>query len=67
MQYISASGKRLAVAGLVLISPVVLLFSGPLAIGISSDVVHLFGAVPTVLALAGTLAIVALYKLHYPH
>jgi hypothetical protein len=66
VQYISASGKTLAITGLILISPVALLFSRPAAIGFSSDMAHLFGAVPASLAVAGAVAMFALYKLHHP-
>ena len=66
MQIVATSAKSVAAAGLVLMSPVVLLFMGPLAIGITSDLVHEVGAVPTALALSGVVALFAVYKLHHP-
>lgn len=65
MQYISASGKTLAAASLVLISPLVLLFAGPAAIGVSRHL-YLPGAAPVSLVLPGAVALFALYKLHFP-
>jgi hypothetical protein len=65
VQYISTSAKTLTAVGLLLISPVVLLFSAPLAIGISTDIVNEIGSVASALGLSGAVAMFALYKLHY--
>ena len=62
----ATSAKSVAAAGFVLMSPIVLLFMGPLAIGITSDLVHAIGAVPTALGLSGAIALFALYKLQNP-
>lgn len=74
MQYVATSAKEIAFGsakgvaalGLLLISPVVLLFAGPLAIGISSDILHEIGGAPASLGLSGAVALVALYKLQHP-
>ena len=71
MQHISrsiaaTSAKGITAAGLLLISPVVLLFSAPLAIGITSDVIREIGAVPVALGLSGAVALFALFRLHHP-
>jgi hypothetical protein len=65
VQYISTSAKTLTAAGLVLISPVVLLFSGPLAIGHLGDIMYETASVPIALGPSGAVALVALYRLHY--
>jgi hypothetical protein len=51
--------------GLLLISPAVLLFSAPLAIGIWGNIVHQIGSGPAVLGSSAAVAIFALYKLHH--
>ena len=66
MHYVATSAKGIAAASLLLVSPVILLFTGPLAIGVTSDLVHAIGAVPTALALSGVVALFAVYKLHHP-
>lgn len=67
MEHIATSAKGIAAAGLFLISPIVLLFLGPVAFGVSSDIVRELGAVPTVLGLSAAVALFALYKLQYPN
>jgi hypothetical protein len=62
----ATSAKSVAAAGFVLISPIVLLFMGPLAIGISTDIVHEIGSVPAALGLSAGVALFALYRLHNP-
>jgi hypothetical protein len=63
MEHIATSAKGIAAAGLLLISPVILLFMGPLAVGVSSDIVHEIGGIPTALGLSGAVALFAVYKL----
>lgn len=65
MQHISASAKTFTAMGLLLISPAVLLFSAPLAIGIWGNIVHQIGSGPAVLGSSAAVAIFALYKLHH--
>jgi hypothetical protein len=64
MEYVATSAKGIAAAGLLLISPAILLFMGPFSIGVSSDIVHEIGGVPTALGLCGAVALFAVYKLH---
>jgi len=64
MHYVATSAKGVAAASLLLISPVVLLFAAPLAIGVSSDILHEIGSVPATLGLSAVVALFALYKLH---
>jgi hypothetical protein len=66
MQIVATSAKSVAAAGAVLMSPIVLLFMGPLAIGISSDIIHEIGSVPAALGFSGAVALFALYKLQNP-
>lgn len=66
MHIVATSAKSVAAAGVVLMSPIVLLFMGPLAIGISSDIIHEVGSVPAALGLSGAVALFALYKLQNP-
>ena len=67
MQYLATSAKSITAAGLVLASPVVLLFSAPLAIGITSDIICTVGSVPLALGFSGLVALFALYRLHHPN
>jgi hypothetical protein len=66
MHIVATSAKTVAAASFVLMSPIVLLFMGPLAIGISSDIIHEVGSVPAALGLSATVALFALYRLHNP-
>ncbi|HEX3538006.1 MAG TPA: hypothetical protein VHU15_14705 [Stellaceae bacterium] len=66
MHIVATSAKSVAAASFVLMSPIVLLFMGPLAIGISSDILHEIGSVPAALGFSGAIALFALYRLHYP-
>jgi len=66
MHYVATSAKALTAAGLLLVSPIVLLFVGPLAIGVTSDIVHAIGPVPTALGFSGAMALFALYRLQNP-
>ena len=74
MQHVATSAKGIAVGsakgfaalGLLLISPVILLFTGPLAIGLSSDLLHEIGGAPMALGLSGVVGLAALYKLQHP-
>lgn len=60
------SAKGIAALGLLLISPIILLFAGPFAIGVSSDIVHEIGGAPAALGLAAAVALFALHRLHHP-
>jgi hypothetical protein len=62
--YTVRCGKYVAAAGFVLVSPIVFWFVGPLAIGISSDIVHEIGAAASTLGVCGAVALFALYRLH---
>jgi hypothetical protein len=66
MQIVATSAKSVAAASFVLMSPIVLLFMGPLAIGITGDIIHEIGSVPVALGLSGVVALFALYRLHHP-
>ena len=66
MHYVTTSAKALTAAGLLLVSPIVLLFMGPLVVGVTSDLVHVLGPVPTALGFSGAMALFALYRLQNP-
>lgn len=66
MHIVATSAKSVAAASFVLMSPIVLLFMGPLAIGISSDIIHEIGPVPAALGFSTVVALFALYRLHNP-